>query len=143
MDDATVFSDDPVAMAQHWQSQGGRRLHIADLDGAFAGQPKNRDLIERMTAAVTGMPVQVGGGIRDIGTIEAYLSAGVSAVIVGTAAVESPDFLAAAAEQFPNQVILGLDARDGHVATDGWDKTSTVTALSLAQQAAQLPIAGS
>lgn len=142
MDDATVFSDDPVAMAQHWQAQGGRRLHIVDLDGAFAAEPRNKSLIESMIAAVAPMPVQIGGGIRDLATIEAYLSCGAHAVIVGTAAIEDPSFLKRAATQFPEQVILGLDARDGMVATEGWDKTSTQTAISLAQQAAELPIAG-
>ncbi|MEQ9452502.1 MAG: 1-(5-phosphoribosyl)-5-[(5-phosphoribosylamino)methylideneamino]imidazole-4-carboxamide isomerase [Pseudomonadales bacterium] len=142
MDDATVFSDDPVAMAQHWQAQGGRRLHIVDLDGAFAAEPRNKSLIESMIAAVAPMPVQIGGGIRDLATIEAYLSCGAHAVIVGTAAIEDPDFLKGAATRFPEQVILGLDARDGMVATEGWDKTSTQTAISLAQRAAELPIAG-
>lgn len=142
MDDATVFSDDPVAMALHWQSQGGRRLHIVDLDGAFAGEPKNRGLIEQMVAAVSTMPVQVGGGIRDLATIEAYLNCGVAAVIVGTAAVEDAEFLRSATQAFPHQVILGLDARSGMVATEGWDKTSSRSAVELAQQAAGLNLAG-
>jgi phosphoribosylformimino-5-aminoimidazole carboxamide ribotide isomerase len=142
MDDATVFSDDPVAMAEHWRAQGGRRLHIVDLDGAFAGEPKNKLLIQNMVAAVGDMPVQVGGGVRSLEIIEAYLQAGVSNVIVGTAAIEDPKFLTGAAERFPGQVLLGLDARDGLVATHGWDGDSGVTALELAQQAAALPIAG-
>ena len=142
MEEATVYSDDPVEMAKHWFDQGGRRLHIVDLDGAFAGQPRNKDLIEAMVKAVPDMPVQVGGGIRTMDIVDAYISAGVSAVIIGTAAIEDPDFLSLAAEQYPHQVILGLDARNGQVATDGWDKTSTVTALSVAQAAASLPIAG-
>lgn len=142
MEEATVFSDDPVAMAEHWQAQGGRRLHIVDLDGAFAAEPKNKALIESMVAAVPAMPVQVGGGIRNLWTVQAYLDCGVAAVIVGTAAIEDPVFLDEAAQRFPNQVILGLDARDGMVATDGWDKTSAQSALAIAQRAAELPIAG-
>ena len=142
MDDATVFSDDPVAMAEHWRAQGGRRLHIVDLDGAFAGLPKNRQLIQRMVTAVGDMPVQVGGGVRNIETIDAYLQAGVDRVIVGTKAIEEPEFLVQAAERFPNHVVLGLDARDGAVATHGWDADSGINAMDLACQAAQLPIAG-
>ncbi|MEM7002412.1 MAG: 1-(5-phosphoribosyl)-5-[(5-phosphoribosylamino)methylideneamino]imidazole-4-carboxamide isomerase [Pseudomonadota bacterium] len=142
MDDATVFSDDPVAMAEHWVSQGGRRLHIVDLDGAFAGEPRNAELIRRMVSAIHPLPVQVGGGIRNLQTVEQYLNLGLQAVIIGTAAVADPDFLTAAANAFPQHVILGLDARDGMVATEGWDHTSTTTAVSLAQQAASLPIFG-
>ena len=142
MDDSTVFSDDPVAMAQHWKAQGGRRLHIVDLDGAFAGQPKNRALIEAMVLAMGDVPVQVGGGIRTRDIAASYIDAGVSAVIVGTRAVAEPDFLADLANEFPQKVILGLDAKNGQVATHGWDTVSDTSALSLAQAAAQLPIAG-
>ena len=142
MDDSTVFSDDPVAMASHWKSLGGRRLHIVDLDGAFAGEPQNAALISAMVAAMGDVPVQVGGGIRNLETLESYLKLGVDACILGTAAIESPEFLAQAALAFPGQVIFGLDARSGRVATEGWDKTSEQTALSLAQAAAELPLAG-
>lgn len=143
MDDATVFSDDPVAMAEHWREQGGRRLHIVDLDGAFAGQPKNRSLIQRMVAAVgVEMPVQVGGGVRSLEIIEAYLEVGVDRVIIGTKAIEDPDFLARAAQGFPGHILLGLDARNGAVATHGWDADSGVSALDFAREAAQSPIAG-
>ncbi len=142
MDDATVFSDDPVAMAAHWRAQGARRLHVVDLDGAFAGTPKNRNLIERMVEAMGDVPVQVGGGIRSLDIVEAYLGAGVDAVIVGTRAVEDPGFLRAAATAHPNRVLFGLDARDGKVATDGWDNTSTQSAVALASAAAELPLAG-
>lgn len=137
MDDATVFSDDPVAMAEHWRAQGARRLHIVDLDGAFAGVPKNRDLIERMVAAMGDVPVQVGGGIRNLDTIKAYLEVGVHAAIIGTAAVKDPEFLATATASFANQIILGLDARSGKVATEGWDETSTVEAVDLAKAASE------
>lgn len=142
MDDATVFSADPVAMAVHWVEQGCRRMHLVDLDGAFAGRPRNRDLIQAITRAIDPIPVQVGGGIRDQATIEAYLAAGISAVIVGTKAVQDPAFLAEVAEAFPYKVILGLDARAGQVATHGWDTTSDRSAIDLALQAASLPIAG-
>ncbi|XOV84042.1 MAG: 1-(5-phosphoribosyl)-5-[(5-phosphoribosylamino)methylideneamino]imidazole-4-carboxamide isomerase [bacterium] len=142
MDDATVFSKDPVAMAAHWRDQGARRLHIVDLDGAFAGEPRNRTLIEQMVAVMQGVPVQVGGGIRSLAVIEAYVAAGVSGVIVGTQAINEPDFLAAAANRFPHNIWLGLDARAGLVATEGWDQTSTLKAVDLARQAAQWPVAG-
>ena len=142
MDDATVFSDDPVAMAQHWRQQGARRLHIVDLDGAFAGVPKNQALVESMVQAMGDIPVQVGGGIRTEAIVQAYLEAGVQQVIIGTQAIESPDFLQAMAERYPQRILLGLDARDGLVATEGWDNTSTTTAVEVAQAAATLPIAG-
>lgn len=141
MEDATVFSDDPVAMAVHWQEQGCQRLHIVDLDGAFAGKPKNRELIRSMTEAIAGTEVQVGGGIRDLATIEAYLEAGVHQVIIGTRAVDDPPFLEEAAEAFPNAVILGLDARDGQIATAGWDVLSDQSAVRFAHWAGQLPLA--
>lgn len=142
MDDATVFSDDPVAMATHWRSQGAQRLHIVDLDGAFAGEPRNRDLIKDMVASMGDVPVQVGGGIRSREVIDAYIQAGVSAVIVGTKAIAEPQFLADMANAYPQQVWFGLDARNGQVATDGWDKTSTLLAADLACAAAALPVAG-
>ncbi len=142
MDDATVFSDDPVAMASSFREQGCRRLHIVDLDGAFAGTPRNRDLIERMVAAMGDVPVQVGGGIRSQAVVEAYFSAGVAAVIVGTKAIEDPAFLRDLAIAHPGRVLFGLDARDGKVATDGWDNISSQTAVELACAAAALPLAG-
>ena len=142
MDDATVFSRDPVAMAEHWLSEGGRRLHIVDLDGAFEGQPVNAELIGRMVAAVGDrMPVQIGGGVRSFEIIEAYLAAGAAAVIVGTRAVEDPAFLAAAADRYPGRIILGLDARGGRVATDGWDRTSGLDAVTFAREVAALELA--
>jgi phosphoribosylformimino-5-aminoimidazole carboxamide ribotide isomerase len=141
MDDVTVFSDDPVAMARHWAEQGCRRLHLVDLDGAFAGMPRNRDLITAITKAVAGIPVQVGGGIRDLDTISAYLDAGVEAAIVGTRAIEEPDFLREAAAAFPDRVILGLDAREGLLAVAGWDETSSRRAVDFAAEASGLPLA--
>ena len=141
MNQATVFSDDPGDMARHWLSQGARRLHLVDLNGAFAGKPVNRATITSILKAVedyavendTGLiPVQLGGGIRDLDTIEQYLDAGISYIIVGTAAVRNPGFLRDACSAFPGSIIVGLDARDGKVATDGWSKLSKheVTTLS-------------
>ncbi len=142
MADATVFSDDPVAMAEHWAELGCRRLHVVDLDGAFAGLPKNQSLIQRIVARLPEIPVQVGGGIRSIDVAKAYLDAGVKAVIVGTKAVEDPDFLATLAEQFPQSVLLGLDDWSGNVATVGWDVTKDVSAIELAAAAGHLALAG-
>ncbi|MDA1074767.1 MAG: 1-(5-phosphoribosyl)-5-[(5-phosphoribosylamino)methylideneamino]imidazole-4-carboxamide isomerase [Proteobacteria bacterium] len=141
MSDATVFSADPVAMAEHWVQKGCRRMHLVDLDGAFAGQPRNRDLIAAITRAIDPIPVQVGGGIRDRATIEAYFEAGITAVIVGTKAIQDPAFLTEVAQAYPYKVILGLDARAGQVATHGWDTTSDISAVDLAVRAASLPIA--
>ena len=129
MDDSTVFSKDPVAMALHWKSQGARRLHIVDLDGAFAGVPRNGELIRDMVSAMGNVPVQVGGGIRTQQIIDAYLEAGVQGLILGTKAVEEPAFLQNMARQYPGKIILGLDARGGVVATEGWDKDAGITAL--------------
>lgn len=140
MDDATVFSDDPVAMARHWAEQGCRRLHLVDLDGAFAGTPRNRALIAEITRALPGLPIQVGGGIRSEEVIAGYLDAGISEVIVGTRAIEEPEFLERICARFPGRVILGLDARDGQLATAGWDQTSTVSALDFARRAGTLAI---
>ena len=142
MDDATVFSSDPVAMARHWAEQGARRLHIVDLDGAFAGEPKNRALVEAMTAAIPGVPVQLGGGVRTEEIAEAYIAAGVQRLIVGTRAIEEPEFLARLAERFPKQVLLGLDARSGQLATAGWDETKSVSAVDFVRALGPLPLAG-
>ena len=142
MDDSTVFSKDPVAMALHWRSQGARRLHIVDLDGAFAGVPRNGELIRDMVSAMGNVPVQVGGGIRTQQIIDAYLEAGVQGLILGTKAVEEPAFLQNMARQYPGKIILGLDARGGVVATEGWDKDAGITALEFVQGLAELPLAG-
>jgi phosphoribosylformimino-5-aminoimidazole carboxamide ribotide isomerase len=123
MDDATVFSDDPAAMARKWLDLGARRLHLVDLNGAFAGKPRNEAAIRAIVNEVgVQVPVQIGGGIRDLDTIERYLDGGISYVIIGTAAVKNPGLLHDACSAFPGQVIVGLDARDGKVATDGWSK---------------------
>lgn len=141
MDEVTVFSDDPVATALQWKTLGCRRLHLVDLDGAFAGEPKNRAVIQAITEAMGEVPVQVGGGIRDVQTIAAYLEAGISQAIIGTKAIEEPAFLEAAAAEFPDRLILGLDARDGLLAVAGWDETSSVEAVAFARDTAALPLA--
>ncbi|MEA3275444.1 MAG: 1-(5-phosphoribosyl)-5-[(5-phosphoribosylamino)methylideneamino]imidazole-4-carboxamide isomerase [Pseudomonadota bacterium] len=120
MDDETVFSDDPVQMAGRWVSEGARRLHLVDLNGAFAGEPVNGGAIRAIAAAYPDLPIQVGGGIRDEATIDAYLRAGVTYAIVGTQAVKEPAFVARACKAFPGHVIVGLDAKDGQVAIKGW-----------------------
>jgi phosphoribosylformimino-5-aminoimidazole carboxamide ribotide isomerase len=135
MNDATVFSEDPVAMAKHWVAQGGRRLHLVDLNGAIAGKPKNEGIIKKIIAAVgSDVPVQLGGGIRDLDTIERYLDDGLSYVIIGTAAVKNPGFLHDACSAFPGHIIVGLDAKDGKVATDGWSKLTGHDVIDLAKK---------
>ena len=135
MDDATVFSDDPVQVAAHWRDQGARRLHLVDLNGAFAGKPKNLNVIRAILQEVgNDMPVQLGGGIRDLDTIEKYLDMGLSYVIIGTAAVKTPGFLHDACDAFPGQVIVGLDAKDGMVAIDGWAKITNHNVIDLAKR---------
>jgi phosphoribosylformimino-5-aminoimidazole carboxamide ribotide isomerase len=135
MDSATVFSDDPVAMARHWAGEGAKRLHIVDLNGAVAGRPKNEKVIRDMIAAVGGrLQIQLGGGIRDLDTIESYLDAGVTYIVVGTAAVKNPGFLSDACYAFPGHVIAGLDAKEGKVAVDGWSKMTGHDVVDLAKK---------
>lgn len=134
MDDSTVFSDDPVAMAARWVEAGCRRLHLVDLNGAFAGEPINGAVVTAIAAAYPDLPIQIGGGIRTLETIEHYINAGVSYVIIGTKAVKEPEFVAEACAAFPGKVIVGLDARDGLVATDGWAEVSEVRATDLARR---------
>ena len=130
---ATVFNLDPSAQARAFAAQGFEYLHVVDLDGAFAGKPVNAQAVEAMLKAIT-MPVQLGGGIRDLATVEAWLAKGVTRVIIGTAAVRDPELVKRAAKQFPGRVAVGLDARDGKVAVQGWAETSEVTALEIAQR---------
>jgi len=133
MQDATVFSEDPGAMARHWLDQGARRLHLVDLNGAVAGKPKNEPAIKAVVSAVgDDVPVQLGGGIRDLDTIERYLDDGVSYVIIGTAAVKNPGLLHDACGAFSGHIIVALDARDGKVATDGWSKMTGHDVVDLA-----------
>ena len=135
MASATVFSEDPVAMARHWAEQGARRLHIVDLNGAVAGKPKNEKVIREMITAVgETLPIQLGGGIRDLDTLESYIDAGVAFVIIGTAAVKNPGFLHDACYAFPGHIIVGLDARDGKVAVEGWSKMTGHDVLDLAKK---------
>jgi phosphoribosylformimino-5-aminoimidazole carboxamide ribotide isomerase len=130
---ATVFNLDPAAQAESFAAQGFEYLHVVDLDGAFAGRPMNAHAVDAMLKAVT-MPLQLGGGIRDLGTVEAWLAKGVARVIIGTAAVRDPELVEAAAKKFPGRVAVGLDARDGKVAVEGWAETSEITALGIAQR---------
>jgi phosphoribosylformimino-5-aminoimidazole carboxamide ribotide isomerase len=130
---ATVFSLDPAAQAKSFAAQGFEYLHVVDLDGAFAGKPVNAQAVEAMLKAVS-MPVQLGGGIRDLRTVEAWLTKGITRVIIGTAAVRDPALVKCAAKAFPGRVAVGLDARDGKVAVEGWAETSQVTALEIAQR---------
>jgi phosphoribosylformimino-5-aminoimidazole carboxamide ribotide isomerase len=130
---ATVFNLDPAAQARAFAAQGFEYLHVVDLDGAFAGKPMNAQAVEAMLKAVT-MPVQLGGGIRDLKTVEAWLDKGIARVIIGTAAVRDPELVKSAAKKFPDRVAVGLDARDGKVAVEGWAETSQVTALEIAQR---------
>ncbi len=135
MEDATVFSEDPAAMAKHWLDQGARRLHLVDLNGAFAGKPKNLSAIKEIMSVIDSeIPVQLGGGIRDLETIERYLDIGISYVIIGTAAVKTPGFLHEACDAFPGHVIVGLDAKDGKVAVDGWSKITGHDVIDLAKR---------
>ncbi len=133
MEDDTVFSDDPVAVAARWVEAGAKRLHLVDLDGAFAGKPVNAAVVTEIAAAFPGLPIQIGGGIRDEDTIDTYLAAGVAYVIIGTKAVNAPHFVADVCVEFPGHIIVGLDAKDGKVATDGWSKLSGHDVIDLAQ----------
>ena len=135
MDSATVFSEDPAATARHWKELGARRLHLVDLNGAFAGKPVNDAAIRSIVDAVgDDMPVQLGGGIRDLATIERYLDDGVRYVIIGTAAVKNPGFLHEACDAFPGHVMVGLDARDGKIAVEGWSKITGHDVIDLAKR---------
>lgn len=135
MADATVFSEDPGAMAKHWLKLGARRLHLVDLNGAFAGKPKNEEAVKAVVEAVGGdIPVQLGGGIRDLDTIERYLDDGVSYIIIGTAAVKTPGLLHDACYAFPGHIMVALDARDGKVAVDGWSKLTGHDVTDLAKK---------
>jgi phosphoribosylformimino-5-aminoimidazole carboxamide ribotide isomerase len=133
MEDDTVFSDDPVAVAGRWVEAGAKRLHLVDLDGAFAGKPVNAAVIRDIAAAFPDLPIQVGGGIRDEETIDTYLAAGVQYVIIGTKAVSAPHFVGDVCAEFPGHIIVGLDAKDGKVAIDGWSKLSHHDIIDLAQ----------
>jgi phosphoribosylformimino-5-aminoimidazole carboxamide ribotide isomerase len=135
MDSATVFSDDPGKAAAQWAGKGAKRVHVVDLNGAVAGRPRNEAAVKSIIAALdSDIPVQLGGGIRDLDTIERYLDDGVSYVIIGTAAVKNPGFLHEACDAFPGHIIVGLDAKDGKVATDGWSKLTGHDVIDLAKR---------
>jgi phosphoribosylformimino-5-aminoimidazole carboxamide ribotide isomerase len=140
MNTATVFSDDTGAMARQWVAAGAKRLHVVDLNGAFAGKPKNEAAVKAIVAAVRegnsgdGIPIQLGGGIRDLETIERYLDDGITYIVIGTAAVKNPGFLHEACDAFPGHIIVGLDAKDGKVATDGWSKLTGHDVVDLAKR---------
>ena len=133
MEDSTVFSDDPVAMAERWVKAGARRLHLVDLNGAFAGRPVNAQVIRRIAQTFPDVPIQVGGGIRDEQTVEAYLDVGVQFVIIGTKAVQEPGFISDLCAEYPGHIIVGLDAKDGRVAVNGWSKLSKHDVIDVAR----------
>lgn len=133
MDDATVYGENPAAMAEHWQSLGAKRLHVVDLDGAFAGQPANREAIRGICNALD-IPVQLGGGLRDLNMIEGMLNLGIDRVIIGSAAISNPALVEQACKAFPGQVCVGIDAKGGMVAVHGWDDVTDVKAVELAKQ---------
>ncbi|PWG62242.1 1-(5-phosphoribosyl)-5-[(5-phosphoribosylamino)methylideneamino]imidazole-4-carboxamide isomerase [Sediminicurvatus halobius] len=134
MDDETIFSDDPLAVAEQWIAAGSRRLHLVDLNGAVAGFPVNADIIGRIAEAYPDVEIQVGGGIRSFDVIQTYLDVGVDYVIIGTQAVRAPHFVDDACLEFPGHIIVGLDAKEGMVATDGWSKVSSRSAAEMAQR---------
>ena len=141
MDQVTRYSDDPAAMAEHWQSLGARYLHVVDLDGAVTGTPQHLSHIEAITKRL-GIPVQVGGGIRNTSTIRAYLSCGVDRVVIGTAALQDADFLAAAATEFPDKILIGIDVKQGLVAVHGWKTVSSLTPRQVFESVKDLPLGG-
>ena len=139
-DSASIYSDDPTAMARRWIDAGARRIHVVDLDGAFAGEPVNGSLVAAIVEAAGDVPVQLGGGIRTLEAVCACLDMGVRQAILGTAAIENRELLVEAANTFPNRIILGIDAREGRAATRGWDATTGVDAYELAREVAGLPL---
>ena len=134
MDDSTVYGDDPVSMAQRWVDAGARRLHLVDLNGAFAGTPINGAAVTAIAKKFPQLPIQIGGGIRNVEIIEHYLDAGVTYVIIGTKAVKEPAFIGEVCKLFPGHIIVGLDAKNGLVATDGWAEISNIQATELAKR---------
>jgi len=134
MEDSTVFGDDPVAMATQWVEQGCNRLHLVDLDGAFEGKPMNAGAVNAISKKFPDLPIQIGGGIRTVATVEEYLAAGVSYVIIGTQAVRHPEFVTELCQKFPGHVIVGIDAKNGMVAVEGWAEASTTAADELAKK---------
>lgn len=134
MEDDTVFSDDPVEMAQKWVDAGARRLHLVDLNGAFAGRPVNGEVIQAITEAFPNLPIQVGGGIRDEATVELYLNVGISYCIIGTQAVKQPELVTTLCKDFPDSIIVGLDAKEGQVAINGWAEVTEHQVIDLSRR---------
>ena len=134
MEDVTVFSDNPVDTATRWVDAGTKRLHLVDLNGAFEGKPVNGEVVKAIAQAYPDLPIQIGGGIRDEETVQAYLDAGVTYCIIGTKAVQDPQFVIDLCAKFPGHIIVGIDAKNGMVATDGWAEESTTSAIDLAQK---------
>jgi len=134
MEDTTVFSDDPLEMATKWVGEGARRLHLVDLNGAFEGKPVNAECVNEITKAFPDLPVQIGGGIRDIKIANTYIEAGVSYLIIGTMAVTHPEFISELCREFPGRIIVGLDANNGLVATDGWAKQTDINVVELSKK---------
>ena len=134
MEDTTVFSNNPTEMASKWVAEGARRLHLVDLNGAFEGKPVNADCVNEITRSFPDLPVQIGGGIRDLQTANAYIEAGISYLIIGTMAVTHPDFVEKLCDEFPNKIIVGLDANNGLVATDGWAKQTDIDVVELSKK---------
>ena len=134
MEDTTVFSNNPTEMASKWVAEGARRLHLVDLNGAFEGRPINADCVNEITRSFPDLPVQIGGGIRDLQTANAYIEAGISYLIIGTMAVTNPNFVKNLCDEFPNKIIVGLDANNGLVATDGWAKQTDIDVVELSKK---------
>ena len=134
MEDTTVFSNNPTEMASKWVAEGARRLHFVDLNGAFEGKPINADCVNEITKSFPDLPVQIGGGIRDLQTANAYIEAGISYLIIGTMAVTNPDFVEKLCDEFPNKIIVGLDANNGLVDTDGWAKQTDIDVVELSKK---------
>ena len=140
MEDTTVFSNNPTEMASKWVAEGARRLHLVDLNGAFEGKPINADCVNEITKSFPDLPVQIGGGIRDLQTANAYIEAGISYLIIGTMAVTNPDFVEKLCDEFPNKIIVGLDANNGLVATDGWAKQTDIDVVELSKKYEQFGV---
>ena len=134
MEDTTVFSNNPTEMASKWVAEGARRLHLVDLNGAFEGKSINADCVNEIIKSFPNLPVQIGGGIRDLQTANAYIEAGISYLIIGTMAVTNPDFVEKLCDEFPNKIIVGLDANNGLVATDGWAKQTDIDVVELSKK---------
>lgn len=139
MEKATIYSGDPAGTARHWESEGAELLHVVDLNGAFAGAPRNLNAIKAIRSAIS-IPIEVGGGIRDMATIETLVSIGIDRIILGTAAVENPDFVSKACREFPGKIIVGIDAKDGLVAIKGWAEVTSIKAVELAKRMQDLGV---